>query len=364
MENKEKFITRYKFDGLINNTVAMIKYTWKNSLIMSLCVFIPTSFIYTLGMVGLFKGLDLKNLDTNFSAMLPGYLAFMASLVPLALGSLFVNAVVASTAFDKARGISRPLGAIVKDVFYGLMGSLVAQSVIVGFVIIGFSIAAISGAALVAKAIDPSADSKAIAGYLMLCAPFIIYFFTWFSIAATFAPESVIFDRLRAHESIGKSFSLIRSNWWRVFGLLLLAEIIIMFGTSLAITPITFFPQLPSLMDFYKSILGQGSSESMENLREATAKFYKASLVPSAIGAALSMIFTSMVLPVFRCLIFIDLKVKKKELETPKPLSLLAAYRKRKAIKDERLQVNRAWSVVRSRFTRIANKSTPSAGNL
>lgn len=333
MEKQENFIKRYKFDELINNTMSMLKYTWKSSLVVSVCVFVPIAFIYSFGMSAMFAGMfgnlsdlitgyDGTSADTVFrviSILAPFYLFLFGMALVMGLGVLFVHAIVQLTAFNKIRGDVKPLKQVLVEVISRILVPLILQSLLVGAIITGAMVLFGIGIFLIVGVTALSGINALMILLVVLATIGFVCFIVWFSNAVTFASESIVFDRLTATGSIPKSFSLVRNNWWRVFGILLLVGIMLSFASGLVTGPIIGVMILPSYFKMLKTLMESvGGSEGVSGAYfSSIVEFFKTAQIPMFVSMALSLVIESMILPVVRGLFYIDLKVRKNELEEP-----------------------------------------------
>jgi hypothetical protein len=255
----------------------------------------------------------------------PFYLFICGMAILMGLGSLFVNAVVTSMTFNKARNDVKPLGSVLGNVVSKLFIPLILQALLVGVIITGMTAVFIIVFAVFVFAFASQGAGAvfillAVLGYLAF-----ICLIVWFTTSVTFAPESIVFERLTATGSISKSFFLLRGSWWRVFGLLLLVGIMLSFASSIVIGPIVFIPLLPPYLKMLTSFFESGSENFSENYLSSIVELLRNIQIPMFIGMVLGSILESMVMPVFRGLFYIDLKVRKNELEEPQPDSPIEA---------------------------------------
>jgi hypothetical protein len=328
METQENFINIYKLEDLFNKTQKMLKYTWKNSLIVGACVFIPLSFLYCWILASAFRSMDIdmfynisgsvanfSEFISRFSPFLMTFFIFIAAGLVMSLGALFVRIVVCLTSFNKIRNLDATLATVALSSIKSFFLPLILQAIIIFGIVIGISIVFLIIIIILTTVfsllhIMPLVVLFAVVGYIAFICVLI-----WLSMSFTFAPEAVIYERSSAFEGIKKSFFLVKGGWWRVFGILFLVNIIISFAVSILTGPIVSGAMLPMLSKLFKTLSNAGSEDFLKTYMSLLLSFYSEIQIPLFISMALGSIMSSMVIPVLRSLFFIDLKVRKNELE-------------------------------------------------
>jgi hypothetical protein len=129
-----------------------------------------------------------------------------------------------------------------------------------------------------------------IVGFFLVIIPGVL-FYVWFSLSA----QAIAIDDQRYFSAMGRSRELVRGSWWRVFGILLLAGIMVGIATGLVQTFVTGVLALAGI--------GHGVTiASMQTHPDA---------VPAAIGSAAATLLVSPVGALISALLFFDLRLRK-----------------------------------------------------
>jgi hypothetical protein len=100
--------------------------------------------------------------------------------------------------------------------------------------------------------------------------------FVWISIRLTLAVPSVVLEGIGPVEALRRSWQLVQGSWWRVFGITLLAGIVVAI--------IGFILQFP--FGIVSSLIGGGGGFTMINTGSSTV----ATAAPTVLGVAISAI--------------------------------------------------------------------------
>jgi hypothetical protein len=138
-----------------------------------------------------------------------------------------------------------------------------------------------------------------------------ICFIIWIEYCWSFATHLILYDNSGVFESLPKSFNLVKKNWWRVFGNTFIVTLGVSFAVSMVTTPILIFSFLPIYIKFFQMYINHDFS-NLSSLLQGNAVYFAVG------GLAVSMILRvaayALVYPVYYSLMFINLKVRKKEI--------------------------------------------------
>lgn len=146
---------------------------------------------------------------------------------------------------------------------------------------------------------------------MLIAGGFVMFLaFRWY-----FAFTSIAWEDAGVMESFRRSWELVRGNWWRVFGILLLMGIVVNFALSIILTPVylaAFWGPISNLMQ---------SARTMGPDIEATIQLLESMSLRIAILVLISSLVTVMITPVYTSVLFFDLRARAGEFKrrTPAP---------------------------------------------
>jgi len=304
-----------------SDTIDTLALNWKKVLPVSACVFLPVAVLYAFSFKLLFACLPelagLKDLPPGEAGhaltlltglILPFILLFLAMIL-FRLATGFMTMFAAKSLFEGTRTVPE----LLKETA-GLLPAYIGQWVVTGSImsVVVLAYYAIAVFAGVSMGMSRVAHGSAIAGILAIIAATIAYlaFTLWFQVKTCFAPIALSFEKgFGAFDSLGKSFRLVRGQFWRVLGLTLLATIALSFSLTIMTGPVVFTLMIPGYVGMIKSMIAdQNNWEGM--LRLFSGSFVwgmAASLFLNAVGSAL-------LYPAYLSLLYADLKIRKSEL--------------------------------------------------
>jgi hypothetical protein len=122
----------------------------------------------------------------------------------------------------------------------------------------------------------------------------------------SFTLEAVVIDGARAGQSFGLSASLVRRDWWRVFGTRLLFALMIGFAASLVATPIVYFATIKAYARYLAGMVEGGTDT--DSLLEMIRTMGSGLPLRLAILVSLSGLLNAFFAPVFMTLLYLDRK--------------------------------------------------------
>ena len=143
------------------------------------------------------------------------------------------------------------------------------------------------------------------------------------SIRWLFTLQAIVWDESGVMSSFGRSAQLVTNYWWRTFGIVLLFSLLVGFAESLISTPIMFL----AMWNFYSSYFHSIASSGKESVDPAMV-----SQMMSSMGFALgiyiifSTIFTMLIEPVYRSVMYFDLRARRGEFTERESSRPFASY--------------------------------------
>jgi hypothetical protein len=129
----------------------------------------------------------------------------------------------------------------------------------------------------------------------------------WLAVRYAVALEALIAEDLKPAASLGVSMALVKGNWWRVLGRVLLLAIMVGFAVSVASFPVVGVAVLPAYARMFEQILAEGGS--VPDFGDILPMYASMSM-GLAIAGYLQSVLAAFVQPVFMALLFLDLKAR------------------------------------------------------
>lgn len=311
MKTNTNFIGRYTVADLFEKMFAMIRRTWKTSLVGGATIVILPSILLGWAAVAMMRrmaeAVGSFGADAGAEIILP----ILRGIAPLPLAGLIagiaylfarliVMDAVRAEAFDGSHSLAESTRRVLSVAFLPAIGQAILKSVIFGL-IIGVPVAAL---ALTMTVFASAGTTVAITVALYLAA---IAVTVWLAVSLFFAPHAIVFDGKGVVSGLRHSFQTLRGFWWRVFGLLVLIQIVVSFVLGLFSTPILGVSLIPLIGRF----IDAGSSGTLTDARamEMLAGFSGIGLA-TMLTAFVQQVLTLMVLPVFSSLVWIDAEAR------------------------------------------------------
>ncbi|HUI29337.1 MAG TPA: hypothetical protein VLX91_03895, partial [Candidatus Acidoferrales bacterium] len=243
---------------------------------------------------------------------------FFVAILILALGTLLAEITISYTVGKEMLGEEVGLNEAMKETFYMKWLYGIGQAAlklliigggtaVVGFFLSTFAVVIDSGVVF----------GILVALFLIAGVPVIIYLaYRWY-----FSLTAVAVESLSPLDALRQSWFLVKENWWRTFGILLLLTILSQFAISIVSLPITF----GSMWSFYRGIftaIGNSGGEPDPQIIHQAMK----SLGPGVgIAIGISSLFSLLVTPVFTVVMYFDLRARKHDLpgmQAPPPIDI------------------------------------------
>ena len=312
---------------LFYNSYALLKYVWKEILILSAVVLGPVYVLCGL-VIKAASSTAIPQIRAFFESSQETSASFSSTFWPL-YAKIMLFAILLSVilmvahvlvilainllAFRRIRGeVIGPKEALKEALRF--LPKVLLQKILLGLIILGLSLAFGLGVALFA--FISALISPVLTGFLavILYIAFIC-FITKLVVSYSFAEQTILFEESTATESFAESASLVRGSWWRVFGISMLVSIVVSFAAQLVSTPIITVSLLPALNKIYEFILSAqyGNADSaaagafLTQYMESIQRVMPVLFLGQAVSVLISMLFT----PVFMLLFYMDLRARK-----------------------------------------------------
>ena len=309
------------FVDLLDGSFHIMGRTWPTSLLLGAILFFPTSWFFGWAYGRFFD--VLANVargsaeDPLGTLALFGKAYFWIILAALAQGLvlLFVRACVTAHAALAVRGKEATPFTIIPEVartkFLRLLGQRVLQTAILGITLA-------AGMTLAGAAVGVAIALKAMAlaivlGTILGIGSAAVYL--WATVRFSLTLESLVINDAKIEESLDQSALLIRGDWWRVLGCILLFGLMVSFASSIIATPVLFFSSIRQYGEFLRSLLQEKSGNA--DLNVSLMKLLAGMGRKLGLMAYLQSLLAGFVSPVFMTLLFFALKKRRKSSKRP-----------------------------------------------
>jgi hypothetical protein len=122
----------------------------------------------------------------------------------------------------------------------------------------------------------------------------------------SFALQAIAWEDAGVLEALRRSWDLVRGNWWRVFGILLLFSIILQFALSILLAPVYLVAFWGLISDFIRMASLEGGPPDMDAI---VAALDSISIRVTAV-AFFSSILTLLITPLYTSILYFDLRAR------------------------------------------------------
>ncbi|MDQ1556372.1 MAG: hypothetical protein QOI02_1374, partial [Actinomycetota bacterium] len=121
----------------------------------------------------------------------------------------------------------------------GRLWPLIGWSLLIAVVLLVW-LAVVGG--IVALLVVPGGTAAVVSGVLvgLLLLGGTIVLFVWFSTKLSFVPSALLIERLTLRHAIRRSWSLVRGQFWRIFGIQLLVSVMVSVAAGVVTSPVAF----------------------------------------------------------------------------------------------------------------------------
>jgi hypothetical protein len=190
---------------------------------------------------------------------------------------------------------------IARPRLWALMGSTFLAGLLVSAIWLGGGgIAVVIGIALIAAHLAPLGGLLIAVGVITATVFAVLCYVRW-----VVAAPAVILEGRGPRASLGRSWRLTKHSWWRVFGILLLVELVVLVASAVLSVP----------FDLLRAVADAGSSSGGLALFSTTAKTSLAGVLIGAVGSILAASVTRPVLAGAVALLYVDLRMRREGLD-------------------------------------------------
>lgn len=314
----------FELGDIFSITFNLFKKTFSRNIIIAVAFLAPAGLLMAYGFDAFFSSLmetakesiqssyeygnTQTQLPANFFANLGLYalaiFAFMFGYLGVMIGTTKIS-------FSEMQGERISIGEAFAKVFSVTLFRCIGQSILVGFVI---SASIFVGVFIIGLGAASGMIGITILGVLTIIAGIFLMIYLvykwYFAFVSIVGEDNYVFD------SFSKSSYLVKGNWWRVFGILLLTSIIVDFGISIITTPLSFILMWDFIMQYFKMIAEGGM---INNDPSSMVKMFESFGFSFGILIIISTILDSLVTPLINVVMYFDLKIRKNDFPAENP---------------------------------------------
>mgnify|MGYP006274917271 CR=1 FL=1 len=311
------FVQQYQLADLFDRTVAMVRRTWKTSLILGGSLLILPSVLFGFALPASMERVADAAMAAGPQAgpgaawqILGGMGWVWVSSLLIALVYLLAFLSVTHAARAAAFGGEETPTESLARAFGNSFLPVIAQSLLKGLIL-----TVISAVPTVFVVLSLSLDAATLVFSVLAGITYVAGLLAgiWVWVSLLFSPQAVVFDKAGVLGGLRDSLRLVRGSWWRVFGIVLLVQIILSFAVGIISTPLVGATVIPAATEMIRSS-AEGTISDAEIIETLTA--FRSLGVATAVGVFVQQLLTVIIIPVFYSLFYIDLKVRSGSLES------------------------------------------------
>ena len=293
----------------------LIKSTFLRNLIVAAAIIIPAGILMAYGfqiyfntLLGHLHNSSVATVSSSHSPDLyklySGIAIYILTLTIFMLAYLGVMIGVTKIGCSEMEGEKISAGNAFKKIF-----SITYLKAIGIGIVFTFALTVLLGISILVLVIGSMTNVSAlkISGGLLIAASIIVMIYLVIKWYFTFIVM------VNTDEGVFKSFSvsssLVKNNWWRVFGILILVSLVINFAGSLIMTPISFGLMWGYISQMFKGLM-EGNATGMQP--ENSLKMLSSSGFSLGLVMVLNTLFQLLLIPMFHVVLYFDLKIRKK----------------------------------------------------
>ncbi len=304
---------------IFSTSFELIKKTFTRNIIIAIVFLIPAGILFAYGIESFFSTIsaltkhsinsaddfDIDQLTLVFKGMGLYFLAISAFWLGYQAAVIGIIKIGCTTINGERISINQAFKKIFSVTYFQSLG----QILLIVLIFAAFILAVIIIAALMN--IGNFILLKFIGVLLIIAAVvFLIYLiFRWYFILI-----ALINDDLGVIDTFSKSSYVIKGYWWRTLGIVILISIAVNFAISIITTPISFVLLWGHLAQYFKMMNG---NEQALNDPKLFSGFMKSYFSFFGIIIILSNFLQLLIMPLFKIVIYYDLKIRKHDIKEP-----------------------------------------------
>jgi len=309
-------ISPMSLGDLFDRWFKLIGKTWLRNLILSVIILGPAALVLAICLDFGFSQLSgiadygASDFEEGNLPLLFEFLAWLFfGLILFSLGT--VGATIAITSVSCAEMSDKPLSwqDALQSAFSLPFLKLLVQYLLQG---LGFGLlVGIPYALIIAGIASESVGLGLFGGFLLMALiPGVIYL----AINFAFIVPATVWENESIIGGFRRSWDLVRGNWWRTFGILILMSLVVSFAISIIMTPLYIIVLWDFFQGYFEMFRSLGNGEPDSSIaRDMIASFGFAFGVINAIASIAQIIVT----PLYVVVMYFDLRARKGEFPQP-----------------------------------------------
>jgi len=303
---------------IFSNTFNLIKETFTRNIIIATAFFVPAGILMAYGFDSFFSGMmeaaknaaERANGNANpefilsmFSNLGLYFFAILVFIVGYFGATIGITTITCGAINGERTGLGEAFSKVFSITFWRSIGQSLLLILVVGGCILACVIIIMIGMAI-NKILGILFTVVVIPATIVL----IIYLiFIWY-----FAFVAIVNEDKGIMESFSRSSFLVKGNWWRTFGIIILTSILVDFAVSIISTPISFIFMWDFISQYFKMI-----AENMSNQKSPEDVFKMMGSLGFGFGAVLiiTTILDALVTPLITIVMYFDLRIRKNEFQ-------------------------------------------------
>jgi hypothetical protein len=293
----------------------LIKETIGRNIIIAIVFIVPAGFFMVYGFHTLISviynsskpiahNVIYHTSRENTMSIFEGIVIFYLSLSIYGLGYLAASIGITKVAGAAMEGKRITLGETFRKIFSITYIRSVGQIIVIILITAVFITCGIIMISVAGIFSQPVFKLIAVLMFIAAIIYLIYLFFSWY-----FAFVGIVCEDKRVFESFSKSFWLVKGNWWRTVGIILLVGILIQFAISIISTPLSFL----FMWNFTSKYLTMSASGFNNTNPSAAMEMLKSFGFGFGLVMVLSVILNSLIAPLFKVVMYFDLRIRKHE---------------------------------------------------
>jgi hypothetical protein len=297
---------------IFDRVTRLIGATFFRNLVIASIFLLPVTILLAFGMNSFFSGLagisqpDFTNATEQFNIVLrviAGASAFFFVLIIYGLG--VTSATLGITAISCAEMSLEPFPwqSALQKIFSArlprLIGQYILQLLAIGAVLFIPYAVIIGGIIIHSTAVIVIGVLFLFVGICAVC---------YLSISWSFTPQAIVWEDAGVIESLKRSWEIVRTHWWRIFGILILMGIIVGFATSIITAPIYFLAMWKFIVKNFETIGSASEDNPAERLGLLQSMGFGLGLM-----LGLSSFIKILIEPLYMTVLYFDLRARRGE---------------------------------------------------
>ena len=307
-------ITPMTLSEIFDRLFKLIGKTWTRNLAVASIILIVPSILLMLGWNIFFSNLaDVietdamsgQSLTENIFSIIGSMSFLFVDLLIFFIGTVAATLSVTTIGCAEINGERLSIGEALSRTFGIRLVRLIGQLILQGLAL-GASV--LIPYALIIVAVGAESLLLGLVAGLLLAASILLVIYL--AVGWAFTVPVIGWEDARIIQSFARSWELVKGNWWRVFGILVLLSMLASFAISLLTTPVSLVVMWDFFISYFKMLGSIGSDQSNIDL-SMTLELMKSLGFGIGFMNALTTILQMLVNPLYIVVLYFDLRARK-----------------------------------------------------